>query len=213
MRTSARVGLAVAVACATVAIAPAARADAAYRYWTYWHANGASWEFAQSGPAATAVTDGSVEGWRFAVSTAAGSPDLAPRTDAAAAFDAVCGTTPKPDGRARVAIVLDFGDAADAVDGASPPTSTSACAIVPDGSTGAQALSSAFDVRAENGLVCAIAGYPATGCADLVDTSAMAPTQAPAPAPSATTGSPVATIVVIVLAGIVAIVLQRRRRR
>jgi len=52
---------------AMTAIAPAARAESAYRYWTYWQGNAGAWQFATQGPATSNPADGSVEGWRFAV--------------------------------------------------------------------------------------------------------------------------------------------------
>ena len=60
---------------AMTSIAPAARAETAYRYWTYWQGNAGSWQFATQGSATSNPLDGAVEGWRFAITGAAGGPE------------------------------------------------------------------------------------------------------------------------------------------
>ena len=213
--TRARATVIVAIALAMSAIAPAARADSAYRYWTYWIGDDAGWSFAQEGPATRLPADGDVEGWRFEISTAAGSPDLAPRTDVAAVFDDACGSTPHVDGKKRIAVALDFGDPSDAADGATPPEAQVACAVVGDDATSAQALAALVDIRAENGMVCGLAGYPATGCADLVDPSAMAAAPTTPVVPTTAPGIPgswLGSVVALALVGLIAAAVTRRRR-
>ena len=200
----------------TTLAAPAARAETAYRYWGYWLVVDDAWTFAQEGPATRLPVDGSVEGWRFAISTAAGSADAAPRVDAATVFDQACGDTPQQAGRMRVAVHLDFGTPQDAPGGGTPPAARTTCVVVDEGATAAAVLAAAADVRAENGLVCGIAGYPATGCADIVDTSAMDAAPAgeqatPADGGSAGLGGPVATGLVVIVLAAVGLVLWRRR--
>ena len=53
------------------------------RYWTYWHLNGAGWQYASTGAATYQVAPGSVEGWAWGD----GSTGMRPP---AASFDKVC---------------------------------------------------------------------------------------------------------------------------
>jgi len=139
--------------------------EQAYRYWTYWVLENGQWSFSQVAPAGTLPDDGAVQGWRFAVTTIAGSSTSAPRTDPTLAFDRACAEISAPAGNKRVAIVIDSGEAGIAPNGETPPTPRVACAVVDDDATGAQAVSSVADLRVENGLVCAIDRYPARECA------------------------------------------------
>ena len=50
--------LAIAGATAMLALAPAARAETAYRYWTYWSVTDGAWRFATLGPASAVPVDG-----------------------------------------------------------------------------------------------------------------------------------------------------------
>lgn len=161
-------GLMALTAAAAVVTAPAQPAYAAgYRYWSFWLGNSGSWTYAQAGPALTVPDDGAVEGWRFAVSA---DSDAATRPRAAADFSTVCGATPSKAGTKRIALVLDFGTAADAADGGSPPPGRSTCAQVGTDATGADVLAAVARPLRYNsaGMVCAITGYPATGCGEQV---------------------------------------------
>ena len=101
---------------------------AGYRYWSFWDLTGDNWTYATQGPASAHPGDGSVQGFRFAVS--ADSKDAAqPRT--APSFEAVCAATPTKDGTKRVALVIDFGTPQDADQGETPPAPRTACAQVP----------------------------------------------------------------------------------
>lgn len=169
MRTSLirRALLAGAAALGLTLIGPlAAQADDAFRYWGYYQWDGDAWAFAPTGPSDNTPADGDVEGWRWA---AEGSDPRLPR--AAGDFELICGGTTAGDGEKRVALVLDFGSADDAEDGAEPPQARGACAVVAEGATSADALAAASgDVRyGDSGLVCGIAGYPATGCGGPVE--------------------------------------------
>lgn len=147
-----------------VVAAPAADATS-YRYWTYWLGGTGDWAFSSQG-AARRPPDGTVEGWRFAVSETAGSSQT-PRV--ASSFDAICGGTTPVDGKKRVGLVLDFGVTADAPGGSTPPDGPVArCVVVPNTATGYDVLVSATTIRTEDGLVCALAGYPRTGCGEPV---------------------------------------------
>ncbi|MFF7457408.1 SCO2322 family protein [Kitasatospora sp. NPDC008115] len=153
---------------------------AGYRYWSFWRWSDGGWAYQQQGPAVHVPADGAVEGWRFAVSPDGGQD--AARPAAAGDFAAVCAATPAVDGRKRVAVVLDFGGAADAPGGESPPAARTACAVVTPRASSAEVLATvAPPLRYDtNGLLCAIAGYPRGGCADQLGAAgAPATTSAP----------------------------------
>lgn len=164
-----RAGVLLAIAIAVVIGAPAARAETAYRYWSYWQASDGDWSFATLGPASAMPPDGAVEGWRFAITTEQAGAKDAPRMQAAGAFADICGATDPTPGRKRIALVLDFGHPADAPAGEVPPAQVTRCVIAEPDASGYQVLSAAAEVRTDEGLVCGIAGYPRAGCADVVD--------------------------------------------
>ncbi|MFF0727350.1 SCO2322 family protein [Streptomyces sp. NPDC004134] len=145
--------------------APGAQAAEGYRYWSFWDRDGDSWVYATKGPGIERPADGDVHGVRFAVSEESGG---GPRPRGAADFGAVCGDTPPGDGRKRVALVLDFGTAAHAPDGRTPPPARTECASVPEDATLGDALAAVAEpLRYDsNGLLCAIDGYPRSGCAE-----------------------------------------------
>lgn len=163
---------AVLAASALVLTGAAASAQAAgYRYWSFWDRAGDHWTYATQGPSTARPLDGDVEGFRFAVSE--DSQD-ATQPRGAASFAAICAKTPARDGTKRVALVIDFGTAADAPGGETPPSPAprTACAQVDSGATTAEALAAvAKPLRYDaNALLCAIAGYPGTGCGEQVST-------------------------------------------
>lgn len=165
-----------AAAAVLLLLALAAPAHAAgYRYWSYWLHSGGSWAYAQTGPAMRIPADGSVEGWRFAVSKDAAATAVQPR--GAADFARVCAGTPAVPGRKRVALLIDPGTPADAPDSAPPPAPRTACAQVPADASSADALAAVAKPLRYNsaGIVCAITGYPATGCGDQVTAAKSAP--------------------------------------
>jgi hypothetical protein len=165
-RRSGAAALVCVVAALTLVLpAPAAQA-AAYRYWGYYTWTDGAWTFAQTGPDQSEPADGSVEGWRFAVTTEAGSPRV-PRADGD--FDAICAGTAAAEGRKRVAVVVDAGLPSDAPEGATPPEPRGACASVPEAASGAEVLAAVATARVEGALVCAVDGYPETGCGEEVD--------------------------------------------
>jgi hypothetical protein len=143
---------------AVVVATPAQAAD--YRFWGFYQLTNGAWAFAQKGPDQTAPTDGSVDGWRFAVSGADSS--RFPRD--VLTFDEICSSTPAQAGKKRVGLVIDFGRAADSADGATPPEPKALCAVVPEAATSVDVLKTAGEIRSEKGLVCGVVGYPATDC-------------------------------------------------
>ncbi|MFC7841521.1 SCO2322 family protein [Streptomyces sp. NPDC057382] len=149
-------------------LAGAGQAHAAgYRYWSFWERDGDRWVYATQGPSTSRPSDGDVQGFRFAVSE--DSAD-ATRPRGAVRFDTICARTPAEEGTKRVALVLDFGTAADAPDGERPPPARTACARVSPDATTAEALAAvAGPLRyGSDALLCAIAGYPEKGCGEQV---------------------------------------------
>ena len=132
MRTLAAGLLAAALASAHPA---AARADG-LAFWGYWHAQGGKWTFAATGPAQAHPANGAVEGWRFA--KAAGNTGVPPRDRPA--FGEICGSGAAPAGRKRVAVVIDYGDPADAPKGQRPPAAKRFCATVAQNAAAAQPI-------------------------------------------------------------------------
>ncbi|MEU9060455.1 SCO2322 family protein [Streptomyces sp. NPDC048430] len=210
---------------AVLAVLGAGSAQAAgYRYWSFWDSDGGkSWTYATQGPSVVRPDDGAVQGFRFSVS--ADSQDSAqPRR--APDFGAVCADTPAKDGRKRIALVIDPGTAADAPDGEKPPAPRTACAqVAPDASTAEALASVAKPLRYDSSaMLCAISGYPRSGCGEQVDGSSDGP-EAGVPATASTAGATAGGSEgggpsVGVLAGVgavlvlgVAAVLQARRRR
>ncbi|MGN6246637.1 MAG: SCO2322 family protein [Motilibacteraceae bacterium] len=173
---------------AVAALLPTAAAASAttYRYWSYWHLTGGSWTFASTGPGGYRPADGSVEGWRFAVSSQGGG--AAPRVRPS--FAQVCGSTPVKDGTKRVAVVVDDGTQADAHPGDTVPGDSprGVCAQVPETASGARVLSAVAAVRTDDGgLVCALDGYPSAGCGEVVAAPSPAPSSASSPRPTTRT--------------------------
>ncbi|WP_376770653.1 SCO2322 family protein [Streptomyces physcomitrii] len=158
---------AVLTAVLAVLLAAAPAGAAGYRYWSFWEREDNAWRYASQGPSLTRPADGSVQGFRFSVSE--DSKDAAkPRGEAG--FGTVCADTPAEKGRKRLALVLDFGTPADAPGRESPPRPRTVCARVPADATTAEALAAVarplrYDSKA---LLCAIAGYPKSGCGEQV---------------------------------------------
>ncbi|MYY13683.1 hypothetical protein GT204_33680 [Streptomyces sp. SID4919] len=220
--------LAAVTAVTTAAAAPAQAAG--YRYWSFWDLTDGTWTYANQGPSIARPGDGDVQGFRFAVSE--NSQDAA-KPRGPHDFAAVCGATDARDGTKRVALVVDFGTRADATGGENPPAPRTACARVAEDATSAEALASVAEpLRYDsNALLCAIDGYPRTGCGEQVSgdtpaTSGDTPAtsgdpdatsaDAATPAAEADSGGPSAGV----YAGIAAVVLlaaaavwQSRRRR
>lgn len=222
--------LLIAVFAATALAAPAHGEDG-YQYWNYFHLEGDTWAFAQTGPADHQPEDGDVEGFRYGVSTP--SQGIEPRADLDEVnFDTICADTEAAEGEKRVAVVLDYGT--DEGNGTAPDPRAE-CAVVDEGASSQDILGEIADVRAEGGLVCALDGYPATGCGEPVpdadvpadeepvafalpsDDTADADGTADAAAEEATEeggSSPVLIIaLVVVLIAAAAVVLNRRRSK
>lgn len=213
----------VALAAVALLVAPlgsgVARAEDGYRYWGYYEADNGQWTFSQSAPGTTTPADGSVQGWRFAVagSTTARPPRTIPP------FNEICGKVRPVDGQKRIGLIIDPGTADDAPQGATPGQVTATCVVVPTAATGTQVLQAATTVRTDSsGMICGVAGYPATGCGDPV-ADITVPSTEPAVVASPTAaagdvshGTPVwawITVggIVVVLAGAGVVVARKRR--
>lgn len=151
---------------------------AGYRYWSFWDRDGDTWVYATQGPSTASPSDGDVQGFRFSVSE--DSRDAA-KPRGAAEFATICAKMPARDGSKRVALVLDFGTSADAPSGETPPRPRTACARVPEDATTADALATvAKPLRYDtNALLCAIAGYPRTGCGEQISATEPTPSTTP----------------------------------
>ncbi|QBJ90312.1 hypothetical protein D0Z67_08305 [Streptomyces seoulensis] len=208
--TSVRRAAALLVASLLVLAAGAEAHAAGYRYWSFWDRSGDRWTYATQGPASERPDDGSVRGFRFAVS--ADSSD-ANRPRGTADFGSVCAKTPAKAGTKRVALVLDFGTEADAPSGETPPPTRTVCARVsPDASTAEALAEAAKPLRYDtNALLCAIAGYPARGCGEQVAADEKPAGKAAPKDDGPSLGLPLGIGVVAVLGG--AAFWQARRRR
>jgi hypothetical protein len=197
---------------------------AGYRYWSFWEGNGKNWEYATQGPSLLRPDDGTVQGFRFAVSQDSGD---AAQPRRAPDFGAICAGTPAEDGKKRVGLVIDPGTAADAPDGEKPPAPRTACAQVAPDASSAEALAAvAKPLRYDSSaMLCAISGYPESGCGEQVSggDSSVKPSASSGTADDAGDGSgdgsgggPSVGLLVgagaVLLLGIAAVVQARRRR-
>ncbi|MET7506400.1 SCO2322 family protein [Streptomyces albidoflavus] len=169
-RTTLRAGLALLLGLLLAVLLAAPAQAAGYRYWSFWEREGSTWSYATQGPAQLRPDDGSVQGFRFAVSAEA-DDSAAPRSEAA--FATICEETDERAGHKRIALVLDFGTAADAPEGERPPKPRTACASVEEEASTADALAAvAPPLRYDSSaMLCAIDGYPRTGCGEQVSGS------------------------------------------
>ncbi|MGC0382324.1 SCO2322 family protein [Streptomyces sp. SAI-129] len=196
-------------------IGTAGQAQAAgYRYWSFWDRDGGKWVYATQGPSLVRPSDGDVQGFRFAVSEDSGD---AAQPRGTADFASICAKTPAEDGSKRVALVLDFGTGPDAPSGETPPAPRTACARVSPDATTADALAAVADPLRynTNALLCAIAGYPKSGCGEQVsqkqNSSATAAPKTAEDDDGPSVGLYAGIVVVAALAG--AATWQARRRR
>jgi hypothetical protein len=140
-----------------------AHAADGFKYWNYFHVKGGKYAFATTGPSGFKPPNGTVEAYRYGLSsTAAG---LQPRVAATTyTIDDLCADTKATTGQKRVGVLIDYGTAADAANGEKPPKPRGDCAVVPTNANGQQVLDAVADVRVEKQLVCGIDGYPVKGC-------------------------------------------------
>jgi hypothetical protein len=138
---------AVAALAAALASPAPAQAEDGFKYWGYYQLTGGEWTASKKGADSLTPKDGAVEGWHYAIT--ATKPDRPPRTDAT--FQDICGSTTAEQGHKRIAVAIDYGTAAEANDGETPPKPEAECAVVPTDATGQQVLESVAQVRVEDG--------------------------------------------------------------
>ncbi|MFJ2098341.1 SCO2322 family protein [Streptomyces anulatus] len=216
--------LAALVAASAVLLGAGSAEAAGYRYWSFWDGNGKNWEYATQGPSLLRPDDGAVQGFRFAVSEDSGD---AAQPRRAPDFGAICADTPAKDGQKRVALVIDPGTAADAPDEEKPPAPRTACARVAPDASSAEALASvAKPLRYDSSaMLCAISGYPRSGCGEQVSGEDGSAKPTPSTTASGRTadesgdgsgGGPSVGLLVgigaVLLLGVAAVVQARRRR-
>jgi hypothetical protein len=140
-----------------------AQAATGYRYWNYFHVKDGAYQFATTGPSGYVPKDGSVEAYRYGLST--GTKGLHPRTSASTyTVDDICAGRKAAAGQKRVGVLIDYGTAADAASGETPPAPRAACAVVKADTNGQQVLDQVSDLRVQKQLVCGIDGYPVSSC-------------------------------------------------
>jgi len=167
------------------ALAPSAAHAVSYRYWSYWVSSGDGWTYSSQGAGSFRPKDGSVQGWRFAVSQGASSSTTTPRT--APSFASLCQGVKQTAGTRRVGLVIDYGIASDAPSGEKPPAQQRSCVLIADGDTGLTVLTAVTSIRAKGGLVCGISGFPKAECTAIVKQAPAAP---PTLRPTASSGGP-----------------------
>lgn len=172
-RTVSTLVLAVVGVCASCLLSNTAQAAVVYRYWTYWQVSNSQWMFAQAGPASITPANGSVEGWRFGISSSSADQKMSPQFMASTAFEVICANETPPAGMKRVALVIDPGLPQHAPRGESPGVLFTQCVQIQESANGYDVLRQAQPVRTDNGLICAITDYPRQECAEAVDESAM----------------------------------------
>jgi hypothetical protein len=154
-------------------ITPANAAD--YRYWTFWVTTNDSWSFANEGAGTLKATDQMVTGFKFAIT---GADNGLPPIESAV-FSQLCPDTAEQAGVLRVAVVVDYNDQATAPEGETPPApNVVSCVNLSEGQTAADALvATGLDVRAKDGFVCGINGYPKEECGLEIASTTSDPTE------------------------------------
>lgn len=157
------------LAALTVLVPSSAHAADIYKYWAYFTVDDGAFVAQAKGPGDTNPADGSVEAYRYAAPADFNKPNL-PRADLeVVTFEAVCADAEATANQKRVAVLVDYGVAEDAAGADVPPAPRAACAVVDTKATGLQTLQAAFpELRTEKSsfgpALCAIDGYPSTGC-------------------------------------------------
>ena len=152
--------------------APASQAASkGWRYWGYFQtAPGAStWKAAMTGPTVD-IEDGAVEGWSF-VFSGDDVPSVAPKTKPS--FASICGKTKADSDTKRIALVIEFGNAAYAPKGERVQKPIVRCVTTAKSSQGIDVLGQVIKVRsASSGLICGLNGFPKKECGVEIETPA-----------------------------------------
>lgn len=207
-----------AVAVTGVFLAAPAQADL-YRYWSFWQLQGDNWEFYEGNPADVIPANGSVEGWRYGVGGTAASDVRPPRSTVP--FGEICTGDAAPAGQKQVGVIIDTGTQQDVPATGVPPEPTITCVTTSENANALQVLQATESARVENGLVCGIAGYPASGCGDVVAGATAVPNDSPTEfavtqqESEGSSGSPLPAIaigVVVVVIIVAAVFIARSRK-
>ena len=162
----------------TAGTAGTAQAADGYKYWNYFHVTDGKYAFGKTGPAEFTPKDGTVEAYRYGLSSTA--QGLSPRAAATEyTVEDICAGTEAEAGQKLVGVLIDYGTPADAEGSETPPEPRAACAAVPDAANGQQVLDSVADVRTDQGLTCGIDGYPVKTCSVTVKSPPPARTEKP----------------------------------
>ncbi|OYN88814.1 hypothetical protein CGZ92_03670 [Parenemella sanctibonifatiensis] len=158
--------LALALLAPLLAAAPAhAQTEEGERGWRVFSLLNGQWNVTQDPPSMVVPADGAVLGLRFSA-----APTDAPREPRAQTdVEAACGSVPISDDAKRVVVLIDFGAATDAPEGAEPPREGSAvayCKSVDPGATAAQVFEDLGRIDVQDESICAVQGYPAEGCGE-----------------------------------------------
>lgn len=162
-----RLAAALSLAVVAALLAPGAAHAVGYQFWGFFVLTEDEWGFASEGAGTFVPDDGSVNGYRFAIS--ADDDVRVPR--ATLTFEEICADTPAEDGSKRIGVVVDPGRDVDAPEGETPFEPGAQCVVADTGATSQEVLEiAAQDLRtAASGLICGIGGYPsAGGCGDEV---------------------------------------------
>lgn len=193
-----------------------------YSYWSLWTAKDGQWTFAETGAGDVVPANGEVNGWRWGVGGVDAQTVRPPRE--LPPFADICGSDPAPAGQKKIAEVIDTGTAEDAPNGSTPPAPRLVCATVPENASALQALQAVSETRVEGGIVCAIDGFPTSGCGEMIAGATAVPTDTPtsfagatAEAPGASSGPNVPTILIGItgiaaVIAVVAVLVAKQRR-
>lgn len=167
-----RVAIAIFLASTQILSIPSSQAATkGWRYWGYFQAapGVTTWKAAMTGPTVD-IADGAVEGWSFVFSSddiPSGPPKIKP------SFAAICGSTKADKDTKRIALVIDFGDAAYAPKGEKVSKSIVQCVITSKESQGIDVLGQVMKVRSNSsGLICGLNGFPKKECGVEIKTPA-----------------------------------------
>ena len=189
-----------------------AHAETGYRYWSFWLNSNNTWSMAMEGAGTLIPADGDLQGWRYITAPEVAGVEFAPRTEDT--FEDICGSTAQESGKVRVALVIDFGDAADYAEGVTVPAVETHCAVVNEGDPASLVLASVANVRDDQGMVCGLNDLPASGCGESVEIAEptlMAANEKTTTAPTATEeDNRIPQLLSIVLGAVVFVMAWRR---
>lgn len=162
-----RLAAALSLAVIAALVLPGTAHAVGYQFWGFYQLTDDQWGFASEGAGTLVPPDGTVDGYRFAVS--ANDDVRVPR--AVLTFEDICADSPAEDGLKRIGVVVDPGRDVDAPEGEAPFTPGAQCVLADPDATSQEVLElAAQELRiGDSGLICGIGGFPAAGgCGDEV---------------------------------------------